>query len=129
MGIKVIQLILVMSKSNLILVDETIKGDLLVQKKSSPGHCGSVVRASSHAPKVGCSISSQSTYLGCGFDPHSGWVWEVTSQCFSLSLYFSLKSINIFLKIKRGKFRNIMVAFKILISQLSLHFTFMSGLF
>ena len=49
--------------------------------------------------KVAGSIPSQSTYLGCGFNPQLGAVQEETSRCFSLFLppppSLSLKSVNI----------------------------------
>ena len=35
--------------------------------------------------KVADSIPGQGTYLGCGFDPWLGHIWEAANQCFSLS--------------------------------------------
>ena len=62
--------------------------------------------------KVGGSIPSQGTYLGCRFDLLLGHVWEVADVsfshgCFSLSLSpslpLSLKSINILREKKKKK--------------------------
>ena len=41
--------------------------------------------------KVGGSIPSRGTYLGCRFDPQSGCVWEATNQ------YFFFTSVFLFL--------------------------------
>ena len=46
-----------------------------------------------HQNAVG-SIPSQVTYLGCGFDPWWGHVWEATDQCFSLTLMFLFLSLS-----------------------------------
>ena len=47
-----------------------------------------------YTKKVTGSIPSQGTYLGCGFDPRWGRVWEATDHCFSLRLPSSLSEIN-----------------------------------
>ena len=55
--------------------------------------------------KAGGSIPGKSIYLGCGFDPWSGHIWEATNQYFSLTsmcLPLSLKSVNIFKKILKN---------------------------
>ena len=49
--------------------------------------------------KVTGSIPGQGTYLGCGFDPRLGCMWEATyryfsHQCFSLFLPSSLCKIS-----------------------------------
>ena len=49
--------------------------------------------------KVAVPILGQGTFLGCGFDPWSGCIWEATHSSVSLSLSvlppFSLESVNI----------------------------------
>ena len=76
---------------------------------NGPVSCGSVGCCHPIQQKAAGSIFSQDTYLGCGFDPWSGYMREETNQCFSLTSRFvsvshslhllSLKSINIFKKI------------------------------
>ena len=77
-----------------------------------PGWVAWLVAALSCTP-TGWGFDSQSSrYLRCGFDAKLVCIWEATNQCFSLMLMFlslflslilplSLKSINIFLKIKK----------------------------
>ena len=44
-------------------------------------------------PKFGGLILGQGTYLGYGFNPCSGYVWEATNPCFSLMLMFLSPSV------------------------------------
>ena len=53
--------------------------------------------------KVMGSIPGQDTHLGCGFEPQSGCVREVTDQCFSLTLMLLSLSLS-FSKINKHIF-------------------------
>ena len=48
-----------------------------------------------YTKKVVGSIPGQGTYLGCGFYPHSGHVWETTNLCFSLTSMFLSLSLSL----------------------------------
>ena len=56
--------------------------------------------------KVASSIPGQSTYLGRGLDPQSGYVWEATNQCFSLtSMFFSFALPSFLSKINKKQLK------------------------
>lgn len=60
-----------------------------------PGWVGQLVGLHPLHQKALDLIANRGTYLGCGFDPQLGHVWETTNQCSSLSLPLpvSLKSM------------------------------------
>ena len=87
--------------------------EIIKVKRSYEGGSGVLIRKGAlagwfswleHHPvqqKVMGSIPGQGTYLGSGFDPQVGYVWEATDHCFPLTLMvlsflpLSLKPINL----------------------------------
>ena len=52
-----------------------------------------------YTEKLAGLLPSQSTCLGCRFDPRSGRIWEATDLCFSLTLMFLSLSPSPFLSL------------------------------
>ena len=53
-----------------------------------PGGVAQLVGTPSRTQKIVGSIPGQGAYLGWGFEPQLGYIWQTTDRCFSLSLMF-----------------------------------------